>query len=359
MTWNVFPIAHSLGNFGAEWDALNHRYYGGHPYMDSRFIEALLNHFATGAEHLCVHQSGDSVDAMIILTRIRPGIWRQFSPSQRQVSPTLLRRPELLDTLYGQLPGIALIIELMNEDPDFSPAEFFENRPCWRSAISAETISVALTSEFDAYWNGRSRKLVQNLRRYQRRVEQEFGSGALRVLTHQDDMADAVGRFGQLESNGWKGKQGSAVHADNIQGSFYTQVMRNLSRTGQAEVLEYWLGDQLAASRLVIRNASMSVMLKTAYNESMSSFAPGRLLLKELLNREFGKDSQRTVEFYTNATEDQKAWATDHRTIYHITFFRFAWLAKLYDLVRSGNAGFSRGMRQLQTLRCRDQYVTD
>ncbi len=359
MTWSVFPIAHSLGDFVAEWDALNHRYYGGHPYMDSRFVEALLNHFATGDEHLCVHRSGHSVDAMIILRRIRPGVWRQFSPSQRQVSPTLLRRPEFLDALYGQLPGIALVIELMNEDPDFSPAEFFENKPCWRSTMSAETISVALNGQFDTYWNGRPRKLVQNLRRYQRRVEQEFGSAALRVLAHEDDMADAVARFGQLESNGWKGKQGSAVHADNIQGSFYTQVMRDLSGTGQAEVLEYWLGDQLAASRLVIRNGSMSVMLKTAYNEAMSTFAPGRLLLKELLGREFGGGFQRKVEFYTNATQDQKAWATDHRLICHITFFRFAWLASLYDLVRFGTAGFSRCMNQLQALRCRGQYVTD
>jgi hypothetical protein len=74
----------------------------------------------------------------------------------------------------------------------------------------------------------------------------------------------------------------------------------------------------------------MTVILKTAYDESIARFAPGRLLLHEVLNHAFQEKRNKRVEFYTNATQDQLAWATGQRVISHVTCFRWHWQAGLY-----------------------------
>ena len=47
-------------------------------------------------------------------------------------------------------------------------------------------------------------------------------------------MHDAVKDYGQLESKGWKSESNTAIHIDNPQGLFYTQMLCNLAETGQA-----------------------------------------------------------------------------------------------------------------------------
>ncbi|MCL2636112.1 MAG: GNAT family N-acetyltransferase, partial [Betaproteobacteria bacterium] len=144
-----------------------------------------------------------------------------------------------------------------------------------------------------------------------------------------------VGRFGELESAGWKGKAGTAVAIDNVQGRFYAEVMASFAATGQAEVLELSIGDRLAASRLLIGNERLLVFLKTAYDETLSRFAPGRLLLYRLLQRELAGQPQRVVEFYTNATRDQAEWATFGSAIQSIQLFRGDGAIAAYTLFRT------------------------
>ena len=69
-------------------------------------------------------------------------------------------------------------------------------------------------------------------------------------------MPGAVDRYGALESRGWKGAQGTAVRHDNEQGRFYDAVMSNFARDGCAHVYELYLGEQLAASRLLVSNGN-------------------------------------------------------------------------------------------------------
>ena len=66
------------------------------------------------------------------------------------------------------------------------------------------------------------------------------------------------------------------------------------------------------------------VILKTTYDERLSKYAPGRVLLKRLLEQHSSACPTGNVEFYTNATRDQLSWATDSRAIRHIRLFRNA-----------------------------------
>ena len=86
----------------------------------------------------------------------------------------------------------------------------------------------------------------------------------------------------------------------------------------------------LFRSRLCIKNKSMMIILKTTYDEDKSRFAPGRILLYLVLEREFNLRRIKTIEFYTNATEDQVAWSTGQRSISNVLIFRNSFILSVY-----------------------------
>lgn len=335
MTWQVTQLQHGLGDWRGEWDALNQRLYAGHPFRDSRFVDAMLRHFGDGSVRLCIHRTDGRVDGMLLLCPRRFGIWTQFVPDQAQAAPPLLERSDMLRELFPALSPFAWAIELMCQDPHFAPAGLIHEGATTRLKQHVLTMNVELDGGFGEYWEGRSRKLVQNLRRYQRRIEQECGAPELRVTRDAAEMAAAVARYAQLESMGWKGQEGTAVNVDDAQGRFYTEIMERFAETGQAEVIEYWLGEKLIASRMVATGAGMAIMLKTAYDETLSKYAPGRLLLKDLLQRMFEQGNEHVVEFYTHATQDQLAWATGRRHIVHAMLFHRPCQGRLYDIIQT------------------------
>jgi len=321
MPWQLHPAKSAFPRFAGEWDRLNAELYGGHPYFDSRFVGALLEHFGNDSEQLCLHVDQGTVTGALLLEPRRWGRWASFRPAQAQVTAILLADAGLLKALFGALPGFVWSIELNAIDPRFSPnlgtAEI--------DAIAfgqAYTIGVAAGLRFDEYWNARPKKLKSNIQRYLNRFEREFGTPSLVRLTEKKEIPEGVIRFGNLESAGWKGAAGTAISADNVQGSFYTEIMLRFAESWQAAIYEIEAQEKLVASRLVISNQHIAVFLKTTYDENFAHVAPGRVMLHKVIEDQLTHRPQQTIEFYTNATRDQKEWATFGCTIDNIQLFR-------------------------------------
>ena len=343
--WRAHGLNRSLDASADTWDRLNQHLMAGHPMLDSRFIDAMLRHFGDGSERLCQLERDGEVVGMCILRRAKPGVWATFLPSQTQVGPAILADPADLAGLPTQLPGLAGQVDLLCQDPDFSPAFQCTGIPC-QTKTHALTMSIRLEGDFDSYWADRSK----NLRAAIRTRENRLARAELqpRVVRHDrpEDMPAAVDRFGALESAGWKGRAGTAVSSDNAQGPFYRELMAAFAATGQAVAYEYWLGDHLAASQLAITSEGMMVLLKTTYDEELASFSPGRLLLREVIADSFRRLPGGVIEFYTNADADQLAWATDQRWIEHISLYRNQLaerLANAFRTTRRATLGLLRG----------------
>lgn len=334
MSWAFLPAATAFASHAADWDRLNNELYDGHPYFDSRFVGPLLKYFAKGSERLCLYREQGAVCGALILQSHGLGRWAIFRPAQAQVTPILVTDTGLLQSLLKALPGFSWSIEFHAVDPRYAPS-FSQVREETIISPHANTIGIVSREGFDAYWQQRPKKLRSNISRYINRQEREAGTSVLSSWREQEDMADGVARFGKLECAGWKGAAGTAVSMDNLQGRFYAEVLARFAAAGQAEVYEMAVAGQLAASRLLIGNARMLVMLKTAYDETLSRFAPGRLLLYRLLERELGENPERTVEFYTDATRDQAEWATFGCTIQSIQLFRSDCAIAVYMLFRT------------------------
>ena len=329
MPWSFHPARSTFGQFAESWDALNASLLGGHPLFHSEFLQALLTHFGDDGTLLAVHRSADGVDALIPLVRRRFG-WRTFIPAQTQVSPMLAATPAPIGDLPRRLPGVALSLDLLCQDPDCSPwLDVLDGRHV-RTIPHTHTMNIDLEGDFETYLLGRNRKVRETIRRKIRRTSENFAID-LRLVTSPDEMPAAVERYGKIESSGWKGQQGTAVHSSNVQGRFYVDVFTSFARRGQATVYELYLDDALVASKLTVSSDRMIVNLKKAYVEDFQAHSPGRLLDYMEIEREFSEGRYSVMEYYTNAHRDDLSWASSDRYISHVTIYRSPAVASLYS----------------------------
>jgi CelD/BcsL family acetyltransferase involved in cellulose biosynthesis len=333
--WTLYRLDFTLGEHALAWDALRQRMFSDNPMLDSRFVDALLRHFGDGAELLCIFETGGLPQAMCILRRSSPGIWSTFVPAQAQIGAVLLDRPTLVDSLVRAMPGICGQIDFLCNDPNFGDLSEQDNRQR-QSRDHALTMSISISGNFAAYWAGRPKKLIQNIGRYERRLAANSIGLKMVRTSAAEELPAALIRYAQLESNGWKGSEGTALDMEHAQGRFYLDLLRAFARSAEAAVYELWLGERLAASRLTISNRGCVTMLKTTYDESLSEYSPGRLLLHRVVEDMFSRHPDGVIEFYTDATTDQLSWATGQRWIRHVSFCRTAAVSSLLDLLRAG-----------------------
>lgn len=333
--WRISRLKGGLGAQAAAWDELNQRRFGAHPLLSALFVDGLLASFGQGDEHLC-RLDGDD-DRPIAMCILRPKgrlAWQSFLPSQAQVGPSLLPDAAQARQLLAMLPGMALQLDLLCNDPLLVPAGELRAPEAMRLE-HALTMHVDLAGgDFDAYWEARPKKLRANIKRYKQRLKAETQS--IRFEVHEDPAAlgPAVRRYAELETRGWKGREGTALGSVPEQLHFYETLLAEAGARGQAAVYEYYIDERLAASRLTIASGDCLVMLKTTYDEELSKFAPGRLLLRHLLRHEFGLGRYRRIEFYTNANQDLLAWASGQRWIDHLSLYRYPLVSVINDAFR-------------------------
>ncbi len=333
MTWEFHPAKADFSTYAEEWDRLNVQLFDGHPFFDSRFVGPLLEHFASGKEQLCICRSNGVISGLLILEQIGFGRWASFRPSQAQVTSILIADASTLSELLTDLPGFAWTIEFLAIDPRYSPDL---SRSALARTVSSHvrTIAIERGISFSDYWNRRSKNLRANIRRYLNRAKREAGLPEFSIRANSAEMTSSVRRFGELESAGWKGAAGTAVAIENKQGAFYGDVLSRFALTNQAEVCELSIGNQLAASRLLISNRQIIVILKTTYSESLARFAPSRLLLYRLLEDCLASQSTKAIEFYTNATIEQAEWSTSDSMIQNVQVFKSNFIAAGHRFLR-------------------------
>ena len=337
MNWVRIPLApaQGLGNHGPAWDKANLRIAGGHPMLSAVFVDALLREFGDGRQ--CLFMLGEAGDphALCILEPHGLSVWRSFLPSQTQLAPTLIGSGADADTLFQALPRSAQVIEFLCHDHRHCNLQTGGTLPR-RAMHHAVTMNVLLSGGMDTYWRGRGSSLRQNLRRYAVRAEKEHLGLQLRILQAASDVASALERYAQLEGQGWKGAEGTALASTPAQHRFYKSVMLHFAQAGQAWIFELWAGNQLVSSRLAILQHETLVMLKTTHDEELRSIAPGRLLLQQALTHLFDALPGVTVEFCSSIDANQAAWSDRQRTIQHITLYKSRVAQISFDLLKQG-----------------------
>lgn len=291
--------------------------------LDACFVRLLvLNFGSTTHLHVLLGERGQEV---VVIALVEPtGLyrWRVYCPSQAQAALVVVNPSVSInfEELLAAFPTSCARLDLFALDPRehlplLSGAALAEKR------LAARNICVDLTGDFEGYWQSRSPKLRQNVRRYRKRITEELGQLRATVVTHPDQVASATDRYGILESRGWKGRVGTALHPGNLQGEFYRSLMAEMAEQSRSYVFELYADEILLASRLCLAGDNILVMIKTAFDERYKRYAAGRLLLYDVLQHFYEKQVFSVVDFYTNANDDQMEWATTSRSMVHSSIY--------------------------------------
>lgn len=132
----------------------------------------------------------------------------------------------------------------------------------------------------------------------------------------------ALGRFYQLEASGWKGRDGTCVLGDGSR-PFYDEVTRSAAREGYLSLYTLELNQTLLAAHICFTHKDKCYSPKVAYNEDYKQFAPGHLIMAEII-----KDcAQRGIRVFDITGQDQPwkmKWTSQARPVTHYYIFKGA-----------------------------------
>lgn len=340
MTVRLSPLAEVSSRFWEDWDTLNTDYGNRHPLLQARMVRLLTEHFPSGLDVLSIMQDGSPAALMLVkkpakkLTKAPRLIRAGYLPAQSQIALAQVHPDcvNLSQKLFQALPLTSQRFDLLFVD-SLHQSRLAEAEGAERSTRALD-MAISLNGDFEDYWNTRPKTLKKNISRYKNRVKREIGDLRFEVVRDPETVLTAVDRYGILESEGWKGANGTALHPDNKQGRFYRALLHEYATTDEAIVFELYHQDRLVASRLTVHNARMLVILKTTFSEDYKRHAVGRLLLYKVIEHLFAEGNMEQIAFYTNATPEQLEWATESRPTYNISFYRYPCLARASRFLR-------------------------
>lgn len=348
LTWQVLP-ASRFSDWSAAWRQLNEQGPRS-PALDPRLIQCLIDAFGSSDTYLAVHGANGAVSAMALLRRRSPFVWHTFEPGHAPISTVIaapsLRIEDLLPDLLSGLPGRPQLLIGTDFDPQIMPRPH-DTATLWvRDDYCTRRITVQ--GDFEAYWQARPKKFRGNVKRRRGLLRDRNLEVRLVPVSAPSEMRALVEDHARLEAAGWKGAAGTAVRCDNASGRFYTQIMTELARTGEAIGCRLYYGHDLVATYLGIRAYRKEVVLKSAYDEMRSDTSPGSQMRVEKLGLLFKSGVIDTFDFYGSGAW-QRDWSEEARTMYQIYCYRSPAAVRAHDWFRRARSA----ARRLHRLRAR------
>lgn len=334
MDWKITELKIDDADFYNTYRELSDQHHPSNHFLDVAFLKNIIevnNESGLIAATWC---NSDVIQALLILKKRTFGRWELYKPAQAQIGLALSAsdaRPSL-ERLFKALPGIVVKIDLRGLDP-LEHQPFLTQLKPDALHIQATDITLDTSDLFDNYWASRSKNLRKNMNRYENRLKSEHSDIVFFSTKELHEIKHAVDRYGLLESKGWKGNAGTALHPSNYQGVFYSKWLSELAARQQALAYELWVDDILVASRLCCKKNGVLIILKTAYDERFKHLAPGRLLLKKVISDCFSSSSIATIDFYTNATPEQLDWSTAQRSLFNADVYSNSAAGKIFNII--------------------------
>lgn len=330
MSWIFKPALKAFDQYSEMWDEINGRQGSPIP-LDSRFVAPLVRHFASAQTLLGISRDR-SFPGMALVEKTRNGTWQTFQPSQAPLGLIVLgNRNQIGDqmrVLMRSLPGFAIGFAVTQQDPELGLFENLAGCPGMEKIDWIRTARVTLTGPAEQFWKRRpSKSLLKKLRSQRGRLA-DVGAH-LKFVAERDpgSVAYGVAEHGRLESAGWKGREGTAIHAENTQGRFYREVMENFCRCGEGVVYRLLLDGRTVATDMCIERDGIMIGLKKAYDEDIEGLSLGSLLTQDMYAAILAEQRIKLVEFYGPVSDWTVKWTDELRTMYHVNFFRHPWLA--------------------------------
>jgi CelD/BcsL family acetyltransferase involved in cellulose biosynthesis len=161
----------------------------------------------------------------------------------------------------------------------------------------------------------------KRLRRQLRSIHKELAEAGQFQLQRVGEADQAVlERFYELESAGWKGSEGSAIKCDPKLRQFYDEVGQAAGRFGYLCMDSLELNGELLASQFGFSHRGRYFSLKIATSEKFPQYAPGHLIVDEILQDCASRDISE-YDFLGADAEWKARWTSESRP--HFKYFVF------------------------------------
>lgn len=159
-----------------------------------------------------------------------------------------------------------------------------------RSVAETRGLPLVVTGEFerpflesdnegDEYLkNAFGNRHFREFKRLGRRLAEQ-GTVEHKVARSQEDVRHAIEQFLTLEAAGWKGRQRTAMAIDRYRAAFAREAVHRMSEQDLCRIHTLTLDGRTIASLVVFIEAGVAYTWKTAYDETLSAYSPGVLLM--------------------------------------------------------------------------------
>jgi CelD/BcsL family acetyltransferase involved in cellulose biosynthesis len=175
--------------------------------------------------------------------------------------------------------------------------------------------------------NARLRSKLRHIRR------ELNGQGSLSFLRVEKADPVLLNRFYELESSGWKGTEGSAIACNPNIRQFYDEISRAAQRFGYFCMYSLELNGELLAAHFGLAHRGRYYSPKIAYNEKFPQYAPGHLIVSEILR----DCASRGISEYdiTGVNDEWKMkWTSETRAKFMYFIFRQGFPGNLAHAIR-------------------------
>lgn len=124
----------------------------------------------------------------------------------------------------------------------------------------------------------------REFRRLGRRLS-DMGIVQHNVARTPDEIRHAAESFLALESDGWKGRERTAMAIDRYLAAFAREAVHGLAERDMCRIHSLTLNGRTIASLIVFIEQGVAYTWKTTYDESLAAFSPGTLLMLAVTRR--------------------------------------------------------------------------
>ncbi|RWL79691.1 MAG: GNAT family N-acetyltransferase [Mesorhizobium sp.] len=121
----------------------------------------------------------------------------------------------------------------------------------------------------------------REFRRLKRRLA-DLGKLDHIVARGPDEIRHAIESFLTLEAAGWKGRERTAMAIDRYRAAFAREAVHRLAEQDMCRIHMLTLNGRAIACLVVFVEAGVAYTWKTAYDETLSAYSPGTLLMIEV-----------------------------------------------------------------------------
>ncbi|RVD60651.1 GNAT family N-acetyltransferase [Mesorhizobium sp. M2D.F.Ca.ET.185.01.1.1] len=191
---------------------------------------------------------------------------------------SMLSRPHL------KLPKVFVLPDMRLDGPVASLLTSFADSRGLTMVTTGKVERPVLESEADgeAYLKASLRSHhYREFRRLKRRLA-DLGKVEHVVARGPDEIRHAIENFLTLEAAGWKGRERTAMAIDRYRAAFAREAVHRLAEQDMCRIHLLTLDGRAIACLVVFVEAGIAYTWKTAYDEALSAFSPGTLLMIEV-----------------------------------------------------------------------------